>query len=464
MKRCLLIVILSFCYVIPIYADTLPIFPGAEGFGAETRAAYGGSGNPMICIVNTLTDNSNQLINGIRNGIPVKTGSLRSCLTYDSGNNGKIILFEVSGIIDLTQNGWIKVKFPYLIVAGQSAPQPGIIIKGAPIRIFTHDVLIQHIRTRIGDDPNGPNPEYRDAFYVGYDSYNVVIDHCSFSWAIDGNIDITSGDKPISNITVSSCIISEGLVNSLHPEGNHSTGMAISKSVENVSLIRNLFAHNQRRNPICNYTLTNLLMVNNIIYNWSGVALNIFDKYGPSDGQLEGSVVGNLFIPGKNTSSGDWAIRIYEGRCKLHVDDNQGPHKNGNDEWSIVKDTSGFQNYVATPPVWVSGLSVLESNEVKEFVLNNVGARPADRDAVDERIIEETSNITGQMIDSQNEVGGWPVLVHKTHTLMVPKNPNSDNDKDGYTNLEEWLHKLASSVEKNFAESSISIPKNVKSI
>jgi hypothetical protein len=194
------------------------------------------------------------------------------------------------------------------------------------------------------------------------------------------------------------------------------------------------------------------------------VALGISNSNGPSDSQLDGTVIGNLFIPGKNTSSGDWAIRIYEGKCKLYVDDNQGPHKNGSDEWSIVKDNTGFQNYVAAPPVWISALSVIKSTEVKKLVLNNVGARPAERDAVDERIIEETHNITGQMIDSQNEVGGWPDLVQKTHTLMIPKNPNSDDNKDGYTNLEEWLHKLASFVEGSSDNASLSTPKNLNAI
>ena len=32
-------------------------------------------------------------------------------------------------------------------------------------------------------------------------------------------------------------------------------------------------------------------------------------------------------------------------------------------------------------------------------------------------------------------------------TLAIPANPHGDDDSDGYTNLEEWLHKLAAEVE-----------------
>ena len=103
------------------------------------------------------------------------------------------------------------------------------------------------------------------------------------------------------------------------------------------------------------------------------------------------------------------------------------------------------------------------------------------RDAVDSRIIEEVrggyATYEGQtykeqkrqpdlskksgIIDSQNDVGGWPVLnslpapVDSDHDGMPdewekaqklnPNNPNDRNltDKDGWTNLERYLNGLA---------------------
>jgi len=40
---------------------------------------------------------------------------------------------------------------PYVTVAGQTAPSPGITLKGCELAIGTHDVLLQHLRVRVGD-------------------------------------------------------------------------------------------------------------------------------------------------------------------------------------------------------------------------------------------------------------------------------------------------------------------------
>jgi hypothetical protein len=82
----------------------------------------------------------------------------------------------------------------------------------------------------------------------------------------------------------------------------------------------------------------------------------------------------------------------------------------------------------------------MNSALVEDYVLNNAGSRPADRDAVDIRVIQSVRDRSGQIIDSQSDVGGWPVLAENNRTLVIPDNPNGDDDDDGYTNLEEWLH------------------------
>ena len=53
----------------------------------------------------------------------------------------------------------------------------------------------------------------------------------------------------------------------------------------------------------------------------------------------------------------------------------------------------------------------------------------------------------GEIIASQDEVGGWPDLAENRRKLTLPGNPNGDDDGDGYTNLEEWLHGFAAEVE-----------------
>ena len=56
------------------------------------------------------------------------------------------------------------------------------------------------------------------------------------------------------------------------------------------------------------------------------------------------------------------------------------------------------------------------------------GARPAERDAVDRRLIEEFYSGTGKIINSQDEVGGYPVVEPTYRALDVPE-----------TGIEQWL-------------------------
>jgi len=100
-----------------------------------------------------------------------------------------------------------------------------------------------------------------------------------------------------------------------------------------------------------------------------------------------------------------------------------------------------------SPPTWVAPLTVLPNGSVEAQVLASAGARPADRDLVDVRIVNDVKNGTGQIIDTPSQVGGWPVLSVNTRPLTLPANPNGDDDGDGYTNLEEWLFKFSALVE-----------------
>lgn len=82
-----------------------------------------------------------------------------------------------------------------------------------------------------------------------------------------------------------------------------------------------------------------------------------------------------------------------------------------------------------------------------DWVLANAGARPADRDPVDARVVTSVRERTGAIIASQEDVGGWAELEETHRELTLPGNPNSDEDGDGYTNLEEWLHGYARAVQ-----------------
>jgi hypothetical protein len=58
------------------------------------------------------------------------------------------------------------------------------------------------------------------------------------------------------------------------------------------------------------------------------------------------------------------------------------------------------------PPLAVPGLTIRPADEVEDWVLATAGARPADRDAVDARIVDHVKTGAGRIIASQNDVGG----------------------------------------------------------
>jgi hypothetical protein len=88
-------------------------------------------------------------------------------------------------------------------------------------------------------------------------------------------------------------------------------------------------------------------------------------------------------------------------------------------------------------PLWPAGLTALPSGEVVEYVVNHAGARPGDRDEIDKRIIREFRERSGRIIDSQDDVGGYPGVEEVRRELDIPAE-----------NIEAWLDSLARELEK----------------
>ena len=407
----------------PSQGGTLAVFPGAEGFGTTTPAGRKGA----VWRVTNLNDNG--------------PGSLRAAL---AATGPRVVVFEVAGTITLAEE--IAIASPYLTVAGQTAPSPGVTLRGAGLRITTHDVLIQHLRIRVGDDPGGVSPGNRDGLQIlGSGAYNVVVDHVSASWGIDEVASAYSGPR---DITISSSIMSEGLSNSLHPEGEHSKGLLIGQTTRRIAVLRSLFAHNRDRNPYQKGGTT-VLFVNNVVYNWGGSRAFTIDDW-EATGPDSTTIVGNVYLRGMDSETGR-PIKIHSttpATSQIYVADNtldRAPAPP--DAWTLVTNDAAASVIAAQPPVWSAPLSVLPAGSVEAWVLGRAGARPRDRDAVDARLMGDVATGGGRIIDSPAQVGGWPSLGVVTRPLTLPPDPNGDDDGDGYTNLEEWLHALAAQLE-----------------
>jgi len=420
----------------------IPVFPGAEGFGTRTPAGRGGK----VIEVTSLADKGQ--------------GTLRAALNDPSP---RIIVFRVGGTIEV--KGELSISQPFVTVAGQTAPGGGICIKDAGITIKTHDVLIQHIRVRPGNEGN-INADNNDAIsLLGKHSnvdgaYNVVLDHISASWGEDETISTWYGAH---DITISWSIISEALDKSRHRKATHSAGLLIGDSSYNVSMHHNLLAHNDFRNPLIIEGGTHDF-INNVIYNWGVLPAEIVDYN--SNSFL--NFVGNYFRPGSSTNKGPFEILIgpEDGIPKIYSEGNIGPHRPNPEmgEWVMVGYGYGEEGIAperyrsltkfATPPI-----NMTSATEALAEVLIGAGATLPERDPVDRRIVDDVKNETGSIIDSPDEVGGHPKLasgeppVDSDHDGMpddweigVGLDPddaadgNWDLDGDGYTNIEEYLH------------------------
>jgi len=66
------------------------------------------------------------------------------------------------------------------------------------------------------------------------------------------------------------------------------------------------------------------------------------------------------------------------------------------------------------------GVAPLRAIEVEESVIKNAGARPWDRDPIDARIVADTVEGRGEIIDHEDEVGGYPQY-EETRQAFDPK-------------------------------------------
>jgi hypothetical protein len=425
-------------------------FLEAEGYG---RFAIGGRGGKVYEVTN-LND--------------AGPGSLREAV---EASGPRTVVFRVGGIIALKSK--LVVRNPYLTVAGQTAPGDGICIKNYTFGCFeTHDVIIRHVRIRLGDE-SGVTQDGCGA--RGCD--HVIFDHCTISWSIDEGFSSREG----RNLTVQRCIISEALNLADHIKyrgtgKGHSFAGSISGNVG--SFHHNLLAHCTGRNWSLagglDRTGTRLAgrldIRNNVVYNWR-------DR--TTDGAVrELNFVNNFYLPGPATKvftllkpdPGDpeRGMRAYMSGNVI-----DGKPEFDADNWkAYVGPAEGMAKVVSDRPLFEAFVRTHSAKEAFDSVLADVGATLPRQDAIDRRIIAEVQKrehtYTGSkgklpgIIDTPKDVGGWPEYRsadapldtdhdgipdewEKAHGLD-PKDgaDGAAYTADGYTNLERYLNELAS--------------------
>lgn len=432
----------------------IPAFPGASGAGMY---ASGGRGGSVVVVTNLNASGP---------------GSLADAVSQPN----RIVVFAVSGIIDLSKvgkpgkekPGKIEIAQPNITIAGQTAPGEGICIKGGPLQIHANNVIVRHLRSRRGwnfEGDTGDSIEFKaptlgeapsalgqtdEAFKKRQEKKeergkfvhefagmtDVIVDHCSTSWATDENLTCTHVDRA----TLSWNIAAEGLdyTNPKQTPPNHSEGGLWGSGAPDgrATMHHMLYAHNRLRNP----RLTGgdnvpsvLTMYNCVVYNWLEYATHTGSE------RVHFNWLNNCYKPGPSTPAeiathafefhGDREARIYAhgnhitasaeatANNKLAVFHNQKFKKVSAAEKEAMKVDAPFGEPL--PPMQ-------SAQEAYEAVLASVGATLPARDAVDLRIIQSVREGRGALIQKETDLPEhqrWPDY----RSLPAP----ADADKDG---------------------------------
>jgi len=461
----------------------IPAFPGAWGGGMYS---FGGRGGKVIVVTN-LDDSG--------------PGSFREAC---EAGGPRIVVFNVAGIIRLKDH--LRIRAPYITIAGNTAPGDGVCIAGNTVEIETHDAIVRHLRFRRGET----DPADRDDSLGGNPVGNVIIDHVSTSWSLDENLSMyrhmyrppgggADLKLPTVNITIQNSISSESL-NIFH----HAFGSTIGGL--NSTFHHNLWACNTGRNPSVGM-FGDFTFANNVLYNWRHRTVD------GGDDESRFNIINNYFKPGPGTPDNEVRHRLLKPeskRSKTVVDQFgkacvagntvEGDERVTRDNWD-----GGVQPDVRAESL-SAALAAIRVNEpfkhaafplqpaaaAFDYVLANAGATLPHRDAVDERILDEVRTgtvtkariargsadkakfygyakkwvdelgdlVTKGFVTDPSEVGGYPdykgAPYKDTDGDGMPDaweiahglNPNDPADAtkdlngDGYTNIEKFIYGL----------------------
>lgn len=387
----------------PAHAQTEPLaFPGAMGWAASTP---GGRGGQIIRVTNLNASGPGSFREAVETAGP------------------RIVVFEVGGVIDLDVSE-VRIREPFLTIAGQTAPSPGVTFIRGGFVIATHDVIVQHIRIRPGEAglEKMAGPDFDGISITGY---NVIIDHCSFTWATDENLSASgprfTGDTPDEwragtshRITFTNNIIAEGLAYSTHPKGEHSKGSLIHDNVTDILIARNIYSSNMERSPLFKGGVRGAI-INNLIYNPGRRAVHYnllpaeWEGYEPQLGMM--TLIGNVMRGGPDTVEGLPLLTIGgTGDLELYARDNIAVDQFGAELPFMGRYTTGAAQIrrVGRPNMVPPGVTPIAAAAVEAELLRDAGARPWDRDEHDWRVIADVVEGRSEIIDSEAEVGGYP--------------------------------------------------------
>lgn len=322
-------------------------------------------------------------------------GTLREAI---NANGPRRITFDVAGDIWLDQHLWIERENCW--IDGSTAPDGGVNVRNCTLKVLAPFVYANDVRFMPGE---GGVRKYTDGdidcVTIAGPAHDVTLYHCTLLWGVDENLNTWRGygehaqDYPY-NITVSDCIIAEGLRDSCHKDGPHSMGALIGYGTKRFYFARNLLASNADRNPKIIEGCTGAL-INNVIYNPEWVFAEVC-KLNPEGADPIVAVDRNVAIPGP-----DFKGARTEPVCVNRVGDNARIYTyTPDDVWNltehnIVKSSGWIFHRMPMP----TDAAILPKYQTEKYVLRHAGARWQNRGLHEKRIVAGVKNRTGRIID-----------------------------------------------------------------
>ena len=427
-------------YTIVATIDTngyFPAFPGAAGAGGGAMGGGRLGYTSTVYHVTTLADSG--------------AGSLRDAVS----STNRTVVFDVSGTIWLQSR--LVITNSFLTLAGQTALGAGVTVAGWETSVTNaHDIIIRYLRFRPGDT-NGS-----DALRFITVS-NVIADHVSATWAPRQVVSVLDS----TNFTMQWSVISQ----QLYAANGLGDGSQLRAGGGALSFHHNLYADNNAGSPHLADNIS-LDFVNNVIYNWgtnSGFAGDDTNNLAGYTNKMNFTC--NYLIAGTNSFQPWIAFRSATSNTWIFQTNNfidstnDGVLNGGNTQWNMF--TNVFTNQIIKlgQPLPLVRVSTDEAYQAYEKVLAFAGTSLMQRDPADTNLVTGVRQQNGQIISSQNQVGGWPLLASTAPLVDTDADgipdyweitffgiyPNPTNTigslpsltAPGYTRLEEYLNWLA---------------------
>jgi len=441
----------------------LPFFPGAEGFGGTwsgTAPAAGWLSNATVYRVTNLNDSG--------------AGSLRGAFQENSTN--KIIIFDVAGTINLTSDNLDIKNLSNYYIAGQTAPGP-VTIYGDMVQL-THsggkenrNVVLRYLSFRKGTGDNSDAITFAGSGL----GTNLILDHVSASWSEDEILSVANNN---TNVTVQYSMIHDALVN------NHAYGSLIRPRINSqVSFHHNLYANNasrQARFGTYNAQLLTADFRNNVVYNFRDRASYAGGSSEDEQEFADVNYVGNYIVAGPGTLGNpnvafsvdkNTTTRVYQSGNYIDPDDAPGGVPadsvldgvdNGNAMFVVNNQTD--QTLTMMPaPFAAPAVTTQTAPDAYQQIVNHVGNWWWNRDAIDNRVINNVTNFTGVPIGAAAPIASELNGLLAAPTISHPAGYDADNDgmrdeweakhggnlvwnadfdNDGYINLLEFINEL----------------------